>query len=87
MNILLHMIILAVLFVALLAFFYYRYKLTAWEDDSIHIHEGEENIVANQEMLARKMGKVDLIAKIFTAVVVIYAIVVGAVYSYLQLPQ
>ena len=82
-----YLVILAVLVVGLLAFLYYRYKLTAWEDDAIHIHEGEESVASAQDVLAKKMGRVDLLTKVFIAVVVIYAIVLGAVYSYLQLPS
>ena len=87
MNLVPHLIALGCLVIGLIAFLYYRYKLTAWEDDTIHVREGEENIIATQESLAKKMGKVDLIAKLYVAVVVIYAIALGAIYSYSQLPK
>jgi hypothetical protein len=87
MNLVPHLIALGCLTVGLIAFLYYRYTLTSWEDDTIHVREGEEDIIATQEVLAKKLGKVDLIAKIYIAIVVIYGLTIGAIYSYLQLPS
>ena len=82
MDLMPHLVILGVLVLMIVVFLWYRHNLTAWEDDTIHVHEGEENIVETQKALAKKLGKVDLIGKILIGVTVVYAIAVGAVWSY-----
>ncbi len=77
-------VVLAVLAIVVLALLAYRYKLTSWEDDTIHIHDGEEQIIAQQELLAQKVAKVDKAGKILTAVVVIGALVLAVVWVYVN---
>ena len=87
MNIVLHLVILGILVVVLIGFLYYRYRLTSSEDDTLHVGTGEESIVSEQAAMVKRMAKVDIITKVFIAVVVIYGLAVAAIYSYLQLPQ
>ena len=84
MNLFHLFVIWAVLFVVILVLLMYRRRLTIREDDTVHIMAGEEKISAEQARLARKLTLVDRWGKIFTAVLVLSALVVGAIYVYLQ---
>lgn len=75
-------VVLAVLSVAVLGLIVYRRQLTAREDDTVHLHAGEEKAMADQEVLALRVAKVDRYGQILTAVVVIGAILLLAVYIY-----
>jgi hypothetical protein len=77
-------IVLSVLAVVVLALLVYRRQLTSWEDDTLHIGDGEVEIAHQQEILARKLARVDLLGKILTAIVVIGALVLGAIYVYIN---
>ncbi len=78
---------LAALFVVLVIFLIYRYRLTAWEDDTIHINEGEESTVGSQEAHAKKMAKVDLITKVLVILVVLYILGLTVLYAIVSLPS
>ena len=77
-------IVLSVLAVVVLALLAYRRKLTSWEDDTIHIGDGEVEITHQQELLAQKLARIDLVGKILTVIVVIGALVLGAIYVYIN---
>ena len=56
MSLMPFLIILAAVFVGLLGLLFYRYvALTSHEDDTIHVHDGEEGYVVVQEALAKKI--------------------------------
>ncbi len=77
-------IVLAALGIVVLALIVYRGKLTAHEDDTIHIHDGEEPQLAAQTVLATRLEKVDKVGKILTAVVVIGAVALLAAWVYFE---
>ncbi len=77
-------VILSVLAIVVLALLTYRSKLTAREDDTIHINEGEEQQLGCQEVLAEKVAKVDRVSKILAAVVVVGSIALLAAYIYIN---
>jgi predicted membrane protein len=76
-------IVLAVIFVGLVVLLLYRnYGLTSHEDDTVHIHDGEEGFITVQEVLARKVAVTDRWAKILTVVLVTGAVILGVIHSY-----
>jgi hypothetical protein len=77
-------IILAALGIVVLALIAYRSKLTAHEDDTIHIHDGEEGQMAAQAVLAKRVEKVDMVGKILTGVVVVGAAALLAAWVYFE---
>jgi len=77
-------VILAVLAVIVVVLITYRSKLTAREDDTIHIHDGEESQMANQAALAAKVEKVDKLGKILTALLVVGAVALLAAWVYFE---
>ena len=79
-----YLVALSVLAVVVIALLAYRRKLTSWEDDTIHIHDGEVSRVVEQEALARKMDKVDLAGKVATAILVIGALALAVAYTYIH---
>ncbi len=87
MNVMPHLIALGCLVVGLIAFLYYRYRLTSWEDDTLHVRGVDDGTIVNQVAMAKKIERADLIAKIFVAVVVLYSVGLAAIYGYLQLPS
>ena len=77
-------IVLAVLFIAILALLLYRHSLVAHEDDTLHVGDGEEKIMAEQAVLAKRLEAVEKWGKTLTAVFVLGALALGAYYIYLS---
>ncbi len=75
-------VILAILSVVILGLLAYRQHLTAREDDTVHLRDDEQGAAANQQVLALKVAKVDRLGQILTAIVVVGAIILIAVYVY-----
>ena len=83
MSLMPFVIILAAVFVGLLGLIFYRYVgLTSHEDDTIHVHDGEEGYIAVQEVLAKKVAATDYWTKVLTAVLVIGALILGVIHTY-----
>ena len=78
---------LALVAVAYFCLLAYRHKVTEWEDDTLHISEGEQNIVTQQQVLARKMARVDLISKILVITLVVGGLLLLIAYMYLRMPE
>ncbi len=76
-------VVLAVLAVIVVVLLVYRHSLTAHEDDTVHIMDGEEAIVYQQEALAKKLAFVERWIKILIAIVIIGGIVLLVAYVYL----
>ncbi len=83
MNLIPFLVILGILLLVLFGLVLYRRSLTAWEDDTIHVLDGEEQAVAHQAVLVKKVEVVDLWGKILTVIVVLGALAVAAAYVYL----
>ncbi|MCW5977709.1 MAG: hypothetical protein KIT09_06510 [Bryobacteraceae bacterium] len=82
MNLLPHLIILAVitLIVAFLAL--YRNRVTRGEDDTIHVLDGDQRYVADQAKLAQRVAVIDRWGKILTVIAVVYAVALAGLYMY-----
>jgi len=83
MNFTPYVVVLAVLTVAIMVLLAYRRKLTAWEDDTLHFHDGDEALTKEQALRAEQVAKVDLAGKILTAIVVVGALALGLAYTYI----
>ncbi len=77
-------VILGVLVLVILGLLIYRRSLTAWEDDTIHVLNGEEKTVAEQEALARKVEVVDRWGKILTVIVVLGGLALAFAYVWVN---
>ena len=84
MNVFPYLVALSVLAVVVIVLLAYRRKLTSWEDDTIHIHDEADGRVAEQEALAKKLDRVDKMGKVATALLVIGALVLAVVYTYVN---
>ena len=84
MNAVPYLVVLSVLAVVVIVLLVYRRQLTSWEDDTIHVHDGADSRVAEQEALAKKLSQVDRIAKVAAAILVIGALVLAVVYTYIN---
>jgi hypothetical protein len=84
MNVVPYLVALSVLAVVVIVLLVYRRQLTSWEDDTIHVHDGEDSRVAEQEALVKKLNQVDRIGKVVTALLVIGALVLAVVYTYVN---
>ena len=58
---------------------YYRSRVAAHEDDTLHVSH-DTNLVAEQEVLATKLVAVDRWGKILTVVLVVYGLAVAGYY-------
>jgi len=65
--------------------------LAAWrqfidlhEDDTVHLADGEQGMIKEQETLARKVGKLTLWSRVMTAATVAYGIGLAGFYLYQQ---
>ncbi len=58
----------------------YRQSLASREDDSVHLHEGEEKIVDKQATLAKKISRVGTCVKILLGIVAVAGLAILALY-------
>jgi hypothetical protein len=68
--------------VVVLALAIYRMVVASHEDETIHIREDEAAAVASQVKLGRRLELIELWGKVLTVVVVLYGLVIGAMYLY-----
>ncbi|MGA2040104.1 MAG: hypothetical protein ABSH42_12580 [Bryobacteraceae bacterium] len=72
-----------VLAAAVIGLIIYRRIIAASEDDMIHVADaGEASITAHQVAVGQKLDQIDKWGKILTAVVVVYGVVLAALYVY-----
>jgi len=72
-------VLLAVIVLALIA---YRKIVSNKEDETLHLGSGTEAIPAQQVEIAHKLDAIDKWGKLLTVVVVVYGLLLLAVYTY-----
>ncbi len=72
----------ALLALAVIALIIYRRVVSASEDDMIHVGDAAAAVTSQQVTVAQKLDQIDKWGKTLTVVVVVYGIVLGAVYVY-----
>jgi hypothetical protein len=60
----------------------YHYMLAGHEDETLHLSTGGGQVVVQQQKLYHQIGKTEFWGKLLTFVVVLYGIVLAAVYFY-----
>lgn len=60
----------------------YRNMMASHEDESIHVLEGDAPQVAAQAKLSHKLEAVERWGKILTTIVIVYGLIIGAMYLY-----
>jgi hypothetical protein len=60
----------------------YRAKLTYREDTSIHMNLAESALADRQITVARRLEWIDRLGPIFTAIVLLYALILATVFIY-----
>jgi hypothetical protein len=60
----------------------YRSAVAGHEDDSLHVMAGEAPIIAHQQKLGRKIEHIEAWGKTLTAVLVVYGLILAAIYLY-----
>lgn len=84
MNLFPFVVIWAVLFVAVIVLFFYRRSIARYEDDTLHVLDSDQQQVAEQVKIARKLEVVEKWGKILTIIVVVYGLVLLGLYGYLR---
>jgi cytochrome c biogenesis factor len=69
-----------VVVVAVLAI--YRNMMASHEDETIHVLDGDAPLVAAQAKFSHKLELIERWGKILTTVVVVYGVIIGAMYLY-----
>ena len=67
-----------VLGVGVVALAMYRKLLTSHEDDIVHVTSGQSRAIANQEVFAKKVEKIDFWGKTLTVILAVYGVALGA---------
>ena len=60
----------------------YRNMMASHEDETIHVLDGDAPQIAVQAKLSRKLEVVERWGKILTTVVVVYGLIIAAMYLY-----
>ena len=60
----------------------YRRVVAAHEDDTLHVLEAEAGMIAQQEMIARRLEVIDKWGKLLTIVTLVYGLLLACVYLY-----
>lgn len=82
MNLILHLTIWAVLATVLVFLALYRRRIYMKSDEVLHVLDAEAPLVSNQEVVGKKLEKLDLWGKVLTIVVVLYGVGIAAMYLY-----
>lgn len=81
-NLVTHLVIWAVLATIMVFLAIYRRRVFMKGDELLHVLDEEAPLIHNQEVVAKKLDKLDLWGKILTTVVVLYAVTIGGLYLY-----
>ena len=60
----------------------YRKSISRHEMDVVHIRDTDAALIPGQEALARRLDKIDLWGKLLTAAIVVFGLLLGALYLY-----
>jgi hypothetical protein len=84
MNLVPWIVVWAVLAAAVIVLAGYRKLVASHEDDSLHVSDRETALVAQQEMLARKLDWIDRWGQILTVIALVYGLALASGYVYLS---
>jgi hypothetical protein len=82
MNMISYVVGWAVLGVIVLALAVYRSAVAGHEDDSLHVMAGEAPMIVEQQKLGKKIEHIEAWGKSLTALLVVYGLVLAAMYLY-----
>jgi hypothetical protein len=82
MNLILHLAIWAGLATVLVFLALYRRRIYMKSDEVLHVLDAEAPLVSNQEVVAKKLEKIDLWGKVLTVIVVLYGLGIVGLYLY-----
>ncbi|MBI4877300.1 MAG: hypothetical protein HY822_21955 [Acidobacteria bacterium] len=82
MNLIAWVIGIAALVVVLIVLAIVRWSVSKREDDSLHIGDGEVQIVGEQISIAKKLAVIDRWGKALTVIAVVYALTLLGFYLY-----
>ncbi len=82
MNLVPYIVGWAVLGIVVLALAIYRSAVAGHEDDSLHVMAGEAPIIVEQQKLGKKIEHIEVWGKSLTALLVVYGLVLAAIYLY-----
>lgn len=60
----------------------YRRRIRTKSDELLHVLDAEASLVSTQEVVAKKLNKVDLWGKTLTVLVVLYGLAIVGIYFY-----
>jgi hypothetical protein len=82
LNLFPYIIVWAVLAAVVLGLYIYRRSIARQEDETLHVLDSEVAQISQQAVVARKLEVVDRWGKTFTVLVLLYSLVLAAVYFY-----
>jgi len=62
----------------------WRFLAGMREDDSLHVHEGDEGLVAKQVATVRKIERIEHWGEALTVVVLVYGVALAGAYVYMS---
>jgi len=80
-------IILLAMSAVVLALAAYRKLVARNEDDLVHLADGSEPLIANQQKTEHALGTIDRLGKLFTIATVAYGLILAASYLYVELTR
>lgn len=82
MNLILHLTIWAGLATVLVFLALYRRRIYMKSDEVLHVLDADAPLVSTQEVVAKKLEKIDRWGKILTVLVVLYGLGIAGMYLY-----
>ena len=74
----------ALLALSVIAMIFWRKAVAHTEDDTLHVLDAGNSVVAHQAEVAHKLETIDKWGKTLTVVTVVYCLIVGAIFVYQQ---
>jgi hypothetical protein len=68
--------------VVVVGLIFYRMWIARDEDDTLHVMEGDDSLVARQTVTAQKLELIDHWGKILTVIALVFGFAMGSVYLY-----
>jgi len=81
------LMILIAMTAVVLALAAYRKLVARNEDDLVHLANGSEPLIANQQKTEQALGMIDRLGKLFTIATVAYGAILAASYLYVGLTR
>jgi hypothetical protein len=72
----------AILALAVLTLLLIRKKISAAEDDTLHVMEGDATMIPRQQKIARELELIDRWGKSLTVIALVFGLIVGGLFVY-----